>query len=108
MDDTRAVLLRGEGRAFSLGGDVGAFVAADGPEQLVGDLAEALHRTISDLHRMDAVVVSFVHGVAAGAGAASGLAPGAAQRPAPPPAGQLRPRWRAGGDPIQLFNITEF
>ena len=67
-DDAHVVLLRGEGRAFSVGGDVGAFAAADDPEQLVDDLAETLHRTISDLHRMDAVVVSAVHGMAAGAG----------------------------------------
>jgi 2-(1,2-epoxy-1,2-dihydrophenyl)acetyl-CoA isomerase len=69
-DDARVVVLRGEGRAFSVGGDVGAFAAADDLEQLVDDLAETLHRTISDLHRMDAVVVSVVHGVAAGAGVA--------------------------------------
>lgn len=67
-DDARVVVLRGAGRAFSFGGDVGAFAAAEDPEQLVDDLAETLHRTVSDLHRMDAVVVSVVHGMAAGAG----------------------------------------
>lgn len=67
-DDARVVVLRSDGRAFSVGGDVGAFAAADDPEQLVDDLAETLHRTISDLHRMDAVVVSAVQGTAAGAG----------------------------------------
>jgi 2-(1,2-epoxy-1,2-dihydrophenyl)acetyl-CoA isomerase len=63
-------VLRSEGRAFSVGGDVGSFAAADDLEQLVDDLAETLHRTISDLHRMDAVVLSVVQGVAAGAGVA--------------------------------------
>ncbi|CAA9325036.1 MAG: Enoyl-CoA hydratase [uncultured Frankineae bacterium] len=67
-DDARVVVLRGEGRAFSVGGDVNAFAAAADREQLVDDLAETLHRAVSDLHRMDAVVVSAVHGVAAGAG----------------------------------------
>ena len=67
-DDARVVVLRSEGRAFSVGGDVGAFAAAQDREQLVDDLAETLHRTISDLHRMDAVVVSVVQGVTAGAG----------------------------------------
>ncbi len=67
-DDARVVVLRSVGRAFSFGGDVGAFAAADDPEQLVDNLAETLHRTISDLHRMNAVVVSAVHGMAAGAG----------------------------------------
>ena len=51
-DDAHVVVLSAEGRAFSLG----------------GDLAESLHRVVSDLHRMDAVVVSVVQGTAAGAG----------------------------------------
>jgi 2-(1,2-epoxy-1,2-dihydrophenyl)acetyl-CoA isomerase len=67
-DDARVVLLRSQGRAFSVGGDVGAFAAADDRELLVDDLAETLHRTISDLHRMDAIIVSAVQGIAAGAG----------------------------------------
>ena len=67
-DDARVVVLRSEGRVFSFGGDVGAFATADDREQMVDDLAETLHRTISDLHRMDAVVVSAVQGMAAGAG----------------------------------------
>lgn len=67
-DDARVVVLRGEGRAFCVGGDVGSFAAAENREHMVDDLAETLHRIISDLHRMDAVVVSVVQGVAAGAG----------------------------------------
>ena len=67
-DDVHVVVLSGEGRAFSFGGDVSAFAAASDTEQMVDDLAESLHRVVSDLHRMDAVVVSVVHGVAAGAG----------------------------------------
>jgi 2-(1,2-epoxy-1,2-dihydrophenyl)acetyl-CoA isomerase len=70
IDDARVVVLDSEGWAFSVGGDVGAFAAAEDREQLVDDLAETLHRTISDLHRMDAVVVSVVRGIAAGAGVA--------------------------------------
>ena len=68
LDDARVVVLRGLGKAFSVGGDVGTFATAEDPDQLVEDLAEALHRTISDLHRMDAVVVAVVAGTAAGAG----------------------------------------
>ena len=67
-DDARVVLLRSEGRAFSVGGDIRAFASAENREQFVDDLAESLHRVVSDLHRMDAVVVSVVHGMAAGAG----------------------------------------
>lgn len=69
-DDARVVVLAAEGRAFSVGGDVSAFATADDIEQAIDDLAETLHRTISELHRMDAVVVSVVHGAAAGAGLA--------------------------------------
>lgn len=69
-DHAHVVVLSADGRAFSVGGDVAAFAAAEDVGALVDDLAEALHRTISDLHRMDAVVVAVVHGVAAGAGLA--------------------------------------
>ena len=67
-DDVHVVVLSSEGRAFSVGGDVSAFAAAEDTEQMVDDLAERLHRVVSDLHRMDAVVVSVVQGMAAGAG----------------------------------------
>ena len=67
-DDARVVVLRAEGRFFSVGGDVAALAAADDPEHLVDDLAETLHRAVSDLQRLDAVVVAVVQGVAAGAG----------------------------------------
>ncbi|MFD4250066.1 enoyl-CoA hydratase/isomerase family protein [Amycolatopsis thermoflava] len=67
-DDAHVVVLTAEGRAFSFGGDVAAFAAPGDTEQRVDDLAETLHRAVSDLHRMNAVVVSVVHGVAAGAG----------------------------------------
>lgn len=67
-DDAHVVVLSAVGRAFSVGGDVSAFAGAEDIEQMIGDLAESLHRVIIDLHRMDAVVVSIVHGTAAGAG----------------------------------------
>lgn len=67
-DDARVVLLRAEGRAFCVGGDVTGMAAADDREHYVDDLAETLHRAVSDLQRLDAVVVSVVQGVAAGAG----------------------------------------
>lgn len=67
-DDVHVVVLSAEGRSFCVGGDVAAFAAADDTEQMVDDLAEALHRIVSELQRMDAVVVSVVQGMAAGAG----------------------------------------
>ena len=67
-DDVHVVVLSAERRAFSVGGDVSAFAGAEDTEHMVDNLAESLHRVVSDLHHMDAVVVSVVHGTAAGAG----------------------------------------
>ena len=67
-DDVHVVVLRAEGSAFCVGGDVAAMAAAPDPELFIDDLAETLHRAVSDLQRMDAVVLSVVQGVAAGAG----------------------------------------
>ncbi|MFG1817664.1 enoyl-CoA hydratase-related protein [Kribbella sp. NPDC049174] len=69
-DDARVVVLDAEGDAFSVGGDLVAISAADDREQYVEDLAEALHRAICDMHDLNAIVVSVVTGVAAGAGVA--------------------------------------
>ncbi|SFB85385.1 2-(1,2-epoxy-1,2-dihydrophenyl)acetyl-CoA isomerase [Nocardioides terrae] len=67
-ESARVIVLRATGRFFSAGGDIGTF--ADLPDVTSGidDLAEVLHRIVSELIRGDAVVVSAVHGVAAGAG----------------------------------------
>lgn len=67
-DQARVVLLASTGRFFSVGGDIAGFGAAEDVGTFVDDLAETLHRVISELLRSPAVVVSVVHGVAAGAG----------------------------------------
>jgi 2-(1,2-epoxy-1,2-dihydrophenyl)acetyl-CoA isomerase len=67
-DGARVVVLAAEGRFFSVGGDLGAFAGADDVAGFIDDLAEALHRVVSELVRSDAVVVSAVQGTAAGAG----------------------------------------
>jgi len=67
-DDAHVVVLSAAGPGFSVGGDVSAFAAAEDVELMIDDLAETLHRVVSDLHRMNAIVVSVVHGMAAGAG----------------------------------------
>jgi 2-(1,2-epoxy-1,2-dihydrophenyl)acetyl-CoA isomerase len=67
-DDAHVVVLRSEGRAFCVGGALDSFAAAADREHFIDDSAEALHRIVSDLQRMDAVVVAAVQGVAAGAG----------------------------------------
>lgn len=67
-DAARVIVLRATGRFFSAGGDIGGFAAFDDVESGVDDLAEALHRILSELVRSDAIVVSAVQGMAAGAG----------------------------------------
>ena len=67
-DAARVVVLAAEGRFFSVGGDLGAFAESDDAGRLIDDLAEALHRVVSELVRSDAIVVSVVQGAAAGAG----------------------------------------
>jgi 2-(1,2-epoxy-1,2-dihydrophenyl)acetyl-CoA isomerase len=66
--DSRVVVLGTAGPNFSVGGDLRAFGSAESPSVYIEDLAEALHRIVSDLQRMDAIVISAVKGVAAGAG----------------------------------------
>jgi len=67
-DGARVIVLAAEGRFFSVGGDLGAFAGAADPEALLLELAEGAHRVITELVRGDAIVVSVVHGAAAGIG----------------------------------------
>lgn len=67
-DRARVVLVTAQGKAFCVGGDVKGFAADPDRPAMIEDLAEALHRLVTDLQRSDAIVVSVVQGVAAGAG----------------------------------------
>lgn len=67
-DEAKVIVLAAEGRFFSVGGDLGAFAGADDPAEFIDDLAEALHRVVSELVRSEAIVVTAVQGTAAGAG----------------------------------------
>ncbi|MGB3480710.1 MAG: enoyl-CoA hydratase-related protein [Mycobacterium sp.] len=66
---TKVVVLTGAGRFFCAGGDLKAMAASPlGPGPFVKGIADDLHRAISTFARMDAVLVTVVNGVAAGAG----------------------------------------
>src|SRR5437016_3870212 len=70
-DDIRVLVIEGEGRAFAAGGDLqtlGAAAAADTIAAVVGELLQHYHVFITTLRRMPKIVVSSVHGSAAGAG----------------------------------------
>jgi enoyl-CoA hydratase/carnithine racemase len=70
-DEIRVLVIEGNGRAFAAGGDlqtIGAAAAADTIAPVVGELLKHYHAFITTLRRMPKIVVSSVHGSAAGAG----------------------------------------
>lgn len=67
-DAARVIVLAGEGRFFSVGGDLGGMAAAEDPSAFLADLAGRAHEFILELVRSDAIVVSAVQGMAAGIG----------------------------------------
>ena len=70
-DDIRVLVIEGEGRAFCAGGDlqtIGAAAASDTIAPVVGELLKHYHAFITTLRRMPKIVLSSVHGSAAGAG----------------------------------------
>jgi 2-(1,2-epoxy-1,2-dihydrophenyl)acetyl-CoA isomerase len=67
--DVRVVVIRGQGKMFCAGGDLGVFAnAGDQVSALIKEMAGDLHMGISRLSRMDAPVIAAVNGTAAGAG----------------------------------------
>ena len=66
---TKVVVLTAAGRFFCAGGDLKAMATSPlGPGPFVKGIADDLHRAISTFAQMDAVLITSVNGVAAGAG----------------------------------------
>ncbi len=66
-EETRTVLLLGNGPRFCVGGDVQSFGAADDPGTFVGQLAHDWHEVIRLVIETPVPVVAGVHGAVAGA-----------------------------------------
>lgn len=65
----RAVVLRGNGRAFVAGGDLAGFAKDfDAAPGVVDALLDSLHAVVETLRGIDAPVIASVHGAVAGAG----------------------------------------
>ena len=70
-DAIRVLVIEGEGRAFSAGGDlqtIGAAAEAGTIPAVVSELLKHYHAFIETIRRMPKIVLSSVHGSAAGAG----------------------------------------
>src|SRR5205085_5520087 len=69
--NVRVLVIQGEGRAFCAGGDlqtIGAAAEANTIAPVVGELLKHYHAFIETVRRMPKIVLSSVHGSAAGAG----------------------------------------
>ena len=68
------VVIRGSGGAFCAGGDIVEFRESTDTSSRIDAMADALHKSLLLIRKMDAIVVAAVEGVAVGAGIGLALA----------------------------------
>ncbi|MFB8388083.1 enoyl-CoA hydratase/isomerase family protein [Microbacterium sp. NPDC055910] len=66
--DAEVVILAGEGRAFSAGGDVRAMAGSGDPAQYLRELTRDIHAALAALRELPIPVIARVHGAVAGGG----------------------------------------
>lgn len=67
-DDVRVIVLRGAGKAFCFGGDIGFFAAAEDPAATLDGMSAHLHAAMRALSAAGAPLVAVVQGPAMGVG----------------------------------------
>lgn len=67
-DDVRVLVLRGAGKSFCMGGDIGFFGASEDPAGTLDAMAGHLHEALATLDAVDAPIVAVVQGAAFGVG----------------------------------------
>lgn len=74
-DDIRAVVLSGQGKAFSAGGDIEWMLGfPQGPFAAIHELAARFHQAVLEIRRMPKPVIAAVNGLAAAGGLSAALA----------------------------------
>jgi 2-(1,2-epoxy-1,2-dihydrophenyl)acetyl-CoA isomerase len=68
------VIIRGAGATFCSGGDVVEFRDSPEPDAQIDEMADALHKSIVKIRRMNTIVLAVVEGLAFGAGLSLSLA----------------------------------
>ena len=73
--EVRGVVLSGQGKAFSAGGDLKCFTGSEkGASAAIHDVAGRFHQAVVEIRRMSKPVIAAVNGVAAGGGFSLALA----------------------------------
>ncbi len=72
--EVRVIIIRGEGRAFCAGGDVGSFRTAPDVAEHVDAIIQPFHRAVTLLSELPKPSVAMLHGAVAGAGLSLALA----------------------------------
>ena len=72
--DTKVIILTGEGKTFCAGGDVKAMAEAKDPQKFLRELSGSIHKPVFRIWNMEKVVIAAINGPAVGAGCGLAMA----------------------------------